>query len=176
MNNKRNIILLLFAIALSLNVSAQKSIVQKVYAYGFSASFKDSVVYFTDIQEIDSAWVNVKTKFLDGRENYSYQLKEYFSNQGDRQRVCMIVFALKKKDIEKKYLKMKKKYIKEGKFDIRYLSKDEFLFTPVSPNEFFDDETVTSVKDKKKKKSKKESKRKAAAQQQVAPTENTPNE
>ena len=86
MNKKRNIILLIFAIAFSLNVSAQKSIVQKVYAYGFSASFKDSVVYFTEIQEIDSAWVGVKTKFLEGRENYSYQLKEYFANQGDRQR------------------------------------------------------------------------------------------
>lgn len=155
MNKNRNIILLIFAIAFSLNVSAQKSIVQKVYAYGFSASFKDSVVYFTEIQEIDSAWVGVKTKFLEGRENYSYQLKEYFANQGDRQRTCMIIFALKKKDIEKKYLKMKKKYIKEGKYDIRYLTKSDFLFTAVSPNEFTEDDAVTPTKEKKKKKGKK---------------------
>lgn len=155
MNKTRNIILLIFAIVFSLHVSAQKSIVQKVYAYGFSASFKDSVVYFTEIQEIDSAWVGVKTKFLEGRENYSYQLKEYFAKQGDKNRTCMIIFALKKKDIEKKYLKMKKKYIKEGNNDIRYLTKNDFLFTPVTPNEFIEDEAVTPTKDKKKKKSKK---------------------
>ena len=155
MNKTRNIILLIFAIVFSLHASAQKSIVQKVYAYGFSASFKDSVVYFTEIQEIDSAWVGVKTKFLEGRENYSYQLKEYFAKQGDKNRTCMIIFALKKKDIEKKYLKMKKKYIKEGNNDIRYLTKNDFLFTSIAPNEFIEDEAVTPTKDKKKKKSKK---------------------
>ena len=30
----------------------------KVYMFGFSASFTDSLVYMTAIQELDSAWIN----------------------------------------------------------------------------------------------------------------------
>ena len=45
-------------------VSAKIVCVPKLYAFGFSASFNDSIVYFTDIQEIDSAWINDKTDFL----------------------------------------------------------------------------------------------------------------
>ncbi|MBQ4445766.1 MAG: hypothetical protein II910_05905, partial [Prevotella sp.] len=97
--NKSKIILLLLTLVLSLNISAQKSTMQKIYAYGFSASFTDSVAYFTEIQEIDSAWIETKTKFLENRDSYSYQLKEYFAQQGDKNRTCMIIFALEKKDI-----------------------------------------------------------------------------
>lgn len=152
--NKRRIILLLLTLVLSLHISAQKSTMQKIYAYGFSASFTDSVAYFTEIQEIDSAWIETKTKFLENRDSYSYQLKEYFAQQGDKNRTCMIFFALEKKDIEKKYLKMKKKYIKEGNFDIRYLSKTDFVFHAVEPNEIIE-EAAPAENDKKKKKDKK---------------------
>ena len=90
-------------------VSAKIVCVPKLYAFGFSASFNDSIVYFTDIQEIDSAWINDKTDFLVSRDNYSYQLKNYFTNIGQEHRTCVISFALKRKDIEKKYKKMKEK-------------------------------------------------------------------
>lgn len=45
------------------------------YVFGFSASFADSTVYFTDIQKLDSTWIDTKSKFLLGREQYSSQLK-----------------------------------------------------------------------------------------------------
>ena len=41
----------------------------KVYLYGFAASFNDSTVYFTDIQELDSAVVD-RGGFLYGRDSY----------------------------------------------------------------------------------------------------------
>ena len=63
--NKSKIILLLLTIILSLHISAQKSTMQKIYAYGFSASFTDSVAYFTEIQEIDSAWIDIDDVKLD---------------------------------------------------------------------------------------------------------------
>ena len=37
----------------------------KVYLYGFAASFNDSTVYFTDIQEVDSAVID-RSGFLYG--------------------------------------------------------------------------------------------------------------
>lgn len=117
-------------------VSAKIVCVPKLYAFGFSASFNDSIVYFTDIQEIDSAWINDKTDFLISRDNYSYQLKNYFTNIGQEHRTCVISFALKRKDIEKKYKKMKEKYVKAGNFSIKTLGKNDFQFTTIKPDDY----------------------------------------
>lgn len=129
--------LTLFVVASSfVGVSAKIVCVPKLYAFGFSASFNDSIVYFTDIQEIDSAWINDKTDFLVSRDNYSYQLKNYFTNIGQEHRTCVISFALKRKDIEKKYKKMKGKYVKAGKFSIKTLGKNDFQFTTIKPDDY----------------------------------------
>lgn len=117
-------------------VSAKIVCVPKLYAFGFSASFNDSIVYLTDIQEIDSAWINDKTDFLVSRDNYSYQLKNYFTNIGQEHRTCVISFALKRKDIEKKYKKMKEKYVKAGNFSIKTLGKNDFQFTTIKPDDY----------------------------------------
>ena len=47
----------------ALQVSAKQKIEPR-YLFGFAASFADSTVYFTDIQKVDSAWIDTKTKFL----------------------------------------------------------------------------------------------------------------
>ena len=95
----------------------------------------DSTVYFTDIQEIDSAWVNEKNEFLVGRDNYSFQLKNYLTNIGLEHRTCVISYAIKRKDIEKKYRKMKEKYVKAGNFIIKYIENKDFHFTAIKPDE-----------------------------------------
>ena len=69
--------------------SAKKVITPKVYMYGFAASFNDSIVHFTDIQTLDSVWIDSKTGFLLGRENYSFQLRDYLGSQQMPQRTCI---------------------------------------------------------------------------------------
>lgn len=120
----------------TINASAKLKCVPKLYAFGFAASFNDSTVYFTDIQEIDSAWINDKNDFLVSRDNYSYQLKNYFTSLGLEHRTCVISFALKRKDIEKKYQKMKNKYVKAGNYDIKSLSTNDFHFTAIKPDNY----------------------------------------
>ena len=61
------------ACCISVNVSAKNKCVQKLYAFGFAASFNDSTVYFTDIQEIDSAWVNEKNEFLEIKKVFPWK-------------------------------------------------------------------------------------------------------
>lgn len=121
---------------MSLSVSAKIKCVPKIYAFGFAASFNDSIVYFTDIQEIDSAWVGEKNEFLVNRENYSYQLKNYFNRIGLEHRTCVISYALSRKDIEKKYKKMKDKYVKAERFSIKDLDEKDFHFTAIKPDEY----------------------------------------
>lgn len=120
----------------TINASAKLKCVPKLYAFGFAASFNDSTVYFTDIQEIDSAWINDKNDFLVSRDNYSYQLKNYFTSLGLEHRTCIISFALKRKDIEKKYQKMKNKYVKAGNYDIKSVSTNDFHFTAIKPDNY----------------------------------------
>ena len=120
----------------TINASAKLKCVPKLYAFGFAASFNDSTVYFTDIQEIDSAWINDKNDFLVSRDNYSYQLKNYFTSLGLEHRTCVISFALKRKDIEKKYQKIKNKYVKAGNYDIKSVSTNDFHFTAIKPDNY----------------------------------------
>lgn len=112
-------------------VSAKKKMLPKAYMFGFSAAFTDSVVYFTNVQTVDSVWIDTKSKFLLGRDNYSYQLKNYFAQQKNMPaRTCVVFFGQKKKDVEKKLIKLKNKYTVKAKtpFDVRFLETGEFKF------------------------------------------------
>ena len=124
MNKKRYILLALILLTMSLGMTAKNKTVQKVYLYGFSASFKDSVVYFTDIQELENVSVAERTGFLYGRDSYSNQLREYLAEKGQPFRTCIVSFAFDRKHIEKKYLKLKSKYTKKGNFDATETSND----------------------------------------------------
>lgn len=127
--------LLALTVAGFTQLSAKNKCVPKLYAFGFAASFNDSTIHFTDIQVIDSAWINEKTKFLIDRENYSYQLRNYMDEQGLPHRTCIICYALKEKDAQKKFNKMRNKYVKRGNVDIKMITKDEFHFTAIKPEE-----------------------------------------
>ncbi len=116
----------------SMGISAENR-QQTVYLYGFAASFNDSTVYFTEIQQMDSAYVDSKTKFLYSRSNYSYQLHDYLVAQGIKTPTCITSFALNRKDAEKKYLALRKRYLGGGHYDIRYLKESDFRFLPIKP-------------------------------------------
>ena len=97
---------ILFAIALVFTMcsafSLKKDHSKPVYAFGISASFTDTVVYFTDIQILDSAKVS-KEGFLAHRELYSYQLKNYLEdNQLQQNSTCMITSRKTERSWKKK--------------------------------------------------------------------------
>ena len=106
----------LFTLALVLTafaVKVQAKLIQPahVYMFGFSASFKDSVVYITEIEDVKGAWIDSKSKFLLNRDSYSYQLKQHMTDQyQEPERVCVVFYATSKKEIEKKLKKLRKKY------------------------------------------------------------------
>ena len=94
--------------------------------FGFSASFKDSVVYVTDIQNVPQARINEK-KFLLDRDQYSYQLKNYLEETLQQPgRICLVIYDIDKKKAEKKYVKLMKKY-KKG-YQVLYLNETQFRF------------------------------------------------
>ena len=72
------ILFLLFVLMSAFTVN--KGEIKPVYVMGVSLCFGDSVVYFTDIQQIDSVRLT-KEGFLPSREGYSDQLKSYLTEK-----------------------------------------------------------------------------------------------
>ncbi len=150
--------LFIFAILVALfgitDVTAKRKMVPTVYMFGFSASFKDSIVHFTNVQAVDSAWMDTKKNFLLGRDNYSYQLRDYFAYTCKMpNRTCLVIASQKRKDVEKKLLKLRQKYTvkAKGKFDVRTLSDSDFRFKTIDMNvEEYDEQTANATKKKKK--------------------------
>ena len=106
----------------------------QVYMFGFSASFKDSVIYVTDIQNVPGTWVESKNKFLLLRDEYSRQMKDYLEEKLQQEkRVCVIFYYLKKKKAEKEFLKLMKKY-KNG-YEVRYVNEKDFKFDAIDVSE-----------------------------------------
>ena len=108
-----------------------------VYLFGFSASFNDSIVYFTDIQKVDNVLLEKKTNFLLSRDQYSYQLRDFLANQkGQPNRTCITMFATSRKNAEKEYLNLQQLYTAKakGKYDVRMLATD-FVYVRVEEDE-----------------------------------------
>jgi hypothetical protein len=120
--------------------AAKKPETTKAYLFGFVANFTDSVVYFTDIQEIENITIT-KNKFLKDRESYSDQLRYYFTEKLNMpNRTCIVSFGLTRKKAEKKYVKMRKLYTEKnaGRYDVRYITENDFKFQPILPAEIIE--------------------------------------
>lgn len=94
-----------------------------VYMVGVAASFTDSLVYFTDIQLVDSAYLD-KNGLLPERIQYSSQLKQYLESQGLKKRTCFIYFNTNPKKLEKTIRKMKEEYEEGGRSILREVDKN----------------------------------------------------
>ena len=109
----------------------------KVYVFGFAASFNDSTVYMTDIQQVDAYLVNDRTHFLANREDYSYQLRSYLQDNGlEHYPTCVTMFAENEKQAMKKYVKLRNRYEKsKKKYVIKGIAESQFGYKTVEPDE-----------------------------------------
>ncbi|MBQ8592961.1 MAG: hypothetical protein IJ467_01525 [Bacteroidaceae bacterium] len=104
----------------------------QVYMFGVAGAFGDTIVCMTDIQLVESAKVG-KHGFLEARNQYAYQLKGYLENVlGMPHRTCAIFFSEKKSKIEKKFLKVRKRYQKDDGIELRYVGESDFKFKQFS--------------------------------------------
>ena len=110
MKKMKYLVLVALFAAMSTKAEAKHVLLEHMYMFGFSASFVDSTLYLTDIQDVEGVWYDTKAKAMLGRDSYSDQLKEYMKDKmGQPNRVCLVLYATTKKQAEKKYQKLKKK-------------------------------------------------------------------
>lgn len=120
------IILLLTVALVVCSAFSKKS--KTVYAFGFSSSFTDTVVYFTELQVLDSVLLD-RNGFLPYREHYSYQLKNYLEyEKGKQNRTCMIYFSDDKNKLIKTLNQLLLKYRKDTAIQLQEIKQEEFSF------------------------------------------------
>jgi len=127
---------LMLTVMLTLFVSYNASAKVKntpIYLFGVATSFADSTIYFTEVQQVDSACLYERSKFVYGRENYSYQLRDYLRAQGFAFPLCITGFATSRTKADKKYMALQKKYMKKGGYNIHYIKNTEFRYSPIVP-------------------------------------------
>ena len=137
---KLTLLVVIMTAFIATKANAKSIMLPKAYRCGFVANFSDSIIYVTDIQEIDSVWFDNKSKFLMSRSAYTGQLREYFINTLDMpNRTCIVIFGMDRKKAEKKYAKLMKQYTGKnaGKYAVKHISESDFRFRPV---EFFPEE------------------------------------
>lgn len=102
----------------------------KVFIFGCSSEFGDSIIYMTDIQEIDSTALTAKTKFLPYRSDYSQQLKDKLESKafGLKRQTSSVFFSDKKAKLQKVYAKLKKRYVEKMKMKVVPVTTSEFKF------------------------------------------------
>ena len=118
------------------NIKLKKSDKQEtIYIVGVSASFTDSLMYFTDVEVLEGIHLD-KNKFLPNRMQYSLQLKDYLEREeGLTDRTCFVLFDTNRKKLDKRILKMKRRYQKESKMFIQQVNPNTFHFTPLKDEE-----------------------------------------
>ena len=136
------------------------------YMFGFASSFNDSTVYMTSVQRVDSVYLTHKKLFLDNRENYSLQLKEYLESIGAPKRTCIVIFDRNFKKAEKKWTKLHDRYTKQAKakrlkndekpkdlptpWQMKNIDESKFMFKAIEPSDMEDPKTKAERKAEKK--------------------------
>lgn len=131
---KKALLILLLMLVAAVGIARDKKESKKakeikevpVYIWGASISFSDSVVYFTEIQELGA--MVLENGFLPHRQYYAYELKDYMNfNENMPGRISVIYFDEKRSKLEKQEQKIKKRLVEKEGLTVRYLG-DKFKF------------------------------------------------
>jgi hypothetical protein len=100
-----------------------------VYMLGVSASFTDSLVYFTEVQKVEGIKLG-KKELLPERQHYSQQLQTYLEQQGLQNRTCFVYYDRSEAGLKKLSAQLKEKYQKNNtRLLIQQVNPNEFHFT-----------------------------------------------
>lgn len=101
---------------------------KRVYMYGVSFNFNDSVVYMTDILYLDSMLIN-KDGSLQNHADFSHQLKVYMElSLGKTNQTCAVIYSDDKKKLEKRYAKNRKRFQADKHKVLMKISAPSFVF------------------------------------------------
>lgn len=133
---KRNIVLSIFVVILLMwlvlpTMADNKT--RKIYFVGMARNFQDSITYITDINAVDMVAIDDRTASVANLEIYTQQLNLYLLRLGHQGYVCTTFFAKDTKTIEKLYIKLKRRVVKDRSTRLQPIPANEFSFKYVDP-------------------------------------------
>lgn len=105
-----------------------------MYFVGTAKSYQDSIVYMTDIMLLENVAIDKATGGVANIEMYSDQLKKYLAQMGKTGYICSIFYEKSQKKIEKTYMKLKKRVMKDKSAQFAPLS---FRYEYVDPSSIY---------------------------------------
>ena len=100
-----------------------------IYMFGLSCDYNDSIMYITEIQKIEPAYIESKTGFLYDRTIYAQQLQIFIEEAlGKPQTTCVVFFGYDAKKVEKKQARVIRKAKGKEKLEIMPLVPGAFKF------------------------------------------------
>lgn len=101
----------------------------RVYLFGVCQQLTDSVVYITNIHEMDSLDLDRKTGYLPFRSEFSLQLKEYMEGtQRLVHQTACVFFSDSRKKLSKKFYKIKKRFLDNPYTKVVMIDEERFRF------------------------------------------------
>lgn len=88
--------------------AAPPVVYRNVYMYGIAQNVTDSITYLTEIYPVEGVEFDKHSGFFNGLDLYSDQLRDYLLAKGKEGYICTTFYALKRKDAEKGFIKIKK--------------------------------------------------------------------
>lgn len=113
------------------------------YIFGVGISLTDSVVYISEIQKLEQAVIEKKTKFLTRMPDYADQYQSFLENTYPGHITSAVFYAEKKEQAEKKRAKLIRHYAqKKHLMKEEEVSADNFKFTELHPQKMTHSETI----------------------------------
>lgn len=103
-----------------------------IYAFGYSTCLNDSTVYLTAVTTIPGASLEKKTHFLSERGAYTNQLKTYIESKYTRHQTSVVFFSTSRKEVEGKYVSMRRRLQKSKSQKLVELPTNAFAFAPLA--------------------------------------------
>ncbi len=124
------LILVLMCVFVATEATAKPKL-SKVYVFGVSTCYTDSLTFLTDIQALYPAYIESKNGFLYDRSIYSQQLQIWIETvKGIPGTTCALFFSKSRSKLEKKFQKVKEMVRKDKNTRLRALDAGEFKFPP----------------------------------------------
>ncbi len=129
MTKRLNIVAMALAVSVCAMASGRKDDAPKqAYLFGVGISLTDSTAFITDIQTVDSLFLN-EEGFLPHEAEYSLQMKLYLANRMNmRDKVCTVFYDDNQKDLQKQMSKVEGKLKDGGYKDLVRMVKSDFAF------------------------------------------------
>lgn len=126
-----------------------------IYIFGYALSPTDSTVYVTEIQRIDTAYIERNSKAMMARTMYSYQLQKFLSDTyGLKGAICNIFFSENRNKLDKKYDRVISRARNANDLQLCLMGAQVMRFTTVEWDETMYSEQIRPIIKKRPKKKK----------------------